>query len=166
MKSVFTALSWHFEPLRFGCRRSRFRPRHFYRITLINSRFDNVHPVVRSRPLIEAKCPFTSLRLNFHVKLPAEGNWKLPATFHVLASIIHLRLLLLRPTPPPSLPALHYSVHTPSRFFHPLRIRFITFRISIYNDFSFFDFVSLFTEKSIVLSRPSVVGPRNFRFMG
>lgn len=103
VKSVFMALSWHFEPLRFGCRRSCFRLRHFYRIMLINSRFDNVHPVVRSRPLIEAK---VSLYV-FTIKLSRKtsGRRKLETSGNVPCSRFNypscLRLLFLRPTPSP-----------------------------------------------------------------
>lgn len=115
MRSAFIALSWRFKPLRFGCRRSRSRPRHFYRIMLINSRFDNVHPVVQSRSLIEPKVPFYVFTIKLSRK--TSGRRKLGTSGYVLCSRFnypsYLRLLLLRPTPSPS--PLSLSVHTPSR---------------------------------------------------
>lgn len=147
------ALSWRFKPLRFGCRRSRSRPRHFYRIMLINSRFDNVHPVVQSHPLIELE---VSLYV-FTIKLlrKTSGRRKLETSGNVSCSRFncpsYFRLLLLR--------TIYLEIPSPSVHTHPLdpfllfEIRFITSRISIYNDSSFFDFLSLFMEKSIVLSR-------------
>lgn len=79
-----------FKPLRSAsCRESCSSLRRFYRIILINLRFDNVHRVVPLSGTVSFYL-FLSLRLNFHVKLPARGNWELPASFYVLASIIHL----------------------------------------------------------------------------
>lgn len=124
---VFMALSWRFKPPRSGCRGSRFR--RFYRIMLINSRFDNVHPAVPSRPLIGDQSllppPSRPLRLNFHVKLPEEtGNFRRRRSY-VLASIIHLTFDCFHPG------SAFLPLRSPSPFI-PLEIRFITFRISTY----------------------------------
>lgn len=126
---VFMALSWRFKPPRSGCRGSRFRPRRFYRIMLINSRFDNVHPTVPSCPLIGEQGPSASpsrpLRLNFHVKLPGEtGN------FRRRRSTFSLQLSIL----PSTTSTQEACSPAPSIFltFYPLEIRFITFRISTY----------------------------------
>lgn len=102
MKDVFMALSWRFKPLRSGYRGSCFRLRRFYRIMLINLRFDNVHPVV---PLSGMAYFFLSLFFSvFTVKLSRKtsGERKLGTSGVVLRSRFnypsYLRLLLRSPT--------------------------------------------------------------------